>query len=214
MCGLAATADGCSDGERSAWFGAGSLPAASGSRKPLPCHKTATARRGPHIFRGTPPCVSLPLYFSLFRRRSRMTRLDGGCHCAAVRFEVDVPSALYDAALKKLSIVVCNCSICRLTGYLHLIVPKTNFKLLAPEDTLARYTFNTHIAQHYFCKRCGIKSWYIPRSNPDCVSVNARCIDNGEQLQLNIENFDGRHWEESAEQLKYLSGDQQSTGRK
>jgi hypothetical protein len=93
----------------------------------------------------------------------------GGCHCGAVRFEVDAPALL--------EVDECNCSICAMTGFLHLIVPRSRFRLLAGAADLTTYTFNTGIAQHYFCRRCGIKSFYIPRSNPDGYSVNARCLE-------------------------------------
>jgi hypothetical protein len=112
----------------------------------------------------------------------------GGCHCGAVRYEVLAPDAI-DA-------VECNCSICRMTGYLHLIVPKGRFRLLQGEDKLTTYSFNTGTAQHRFCSVCGIKSFYIPRSHPDGFSVNVRCLDEGAVEVASITLFDGRLWEE------------------
>lgn len=111
----------------------------------------------------------------------------GGCHCGEVAFEVDAPAALlvYD----------CNCSICSMTGYLHLIVPRTRFRLLRGEAALNEYTFNTGVARHYFCRRCGIKSFYVPRSHPDGISVHARCLDPSTVISMRIEPFDGRDWE-------------------
>jgi hypothetical protein len=91
----------------------------------------------------------------------------GSCHCGAVSFEVETQG--------QLEVEDCNCSICLMSGFLHLIVPKTQFRLLAGEGFLETYTFNTGVARHTFCKRCGIKPFYIPRSNPDGVDVNARC---------------------------------------
>ena len=82
----------------------------------------------------------------------------GGCHCGRVRFEVIAP--------KDLNVSECNCSICRKAGYLHLVVPKDRFKLLSGEDALTTYRFNTHTAKHLFCSACGIKSFYVPRSQP------------------------------------------------
>ncbi len=93
----------------------------------------------------------------------------GGCHCAAVRFEVDAPA--------RIAAIECNCSICRMTGFLHLIVPATRFRLLAGTELLTEYTFNTGVARHRFCRVCGIKAFYIPRSNPDGIDVNVRCLD-------------------------------------
>jgi hypothetical protein len=121
----------------------------------------------------------------------------GGCHCGAVRFEVEAPAELV--------VTECNCSICARSGYLHLIVPASRFRLLAGADNLSTYTFGTHTARHYFCRTCGIKSFYVPRSNPDGYSVNARCLDAGTIAHLTIEPFDGRHWEENAARLAPLS---------
>ena len=113
----------------------------------------------------------------------------GGCHCGRVRFEVTAPAAI--------SVAECNCSICAKSGYLHLIVPKSRFCLLAGEESITTYTFNTGVAQHFFCKVCGIKSFYVPRSDPDGISVNARCLDPGTVSRMEVRPFDGRNWEAS-----------------
>jgi hypothetical protein len=111
----------------------------------------------------------------------------GGCHCGRVRFEVEAPAAL--------EVLECNCSLCAMTGFLHLIVPRSRFRLLQGEDALTTYTFNTGVAKHLFCRTCGIKSFYVPRSNPDGYSVNARCLDPGTVESMHVEPFDGRDWE-------------------
>ena len=121
----------------------------------------------------------------------------GGCHCGAVRFEVDAPEVL--------EVDECNCSICSKSGYLHLIVPQSRFRLLQGADNLTTYTFDTHEAKHLFCKTCGIKSFYIPRSHPDGFSVNARCLDEGTVKDLKISYFDGKNWEDNIDKLKPLS---------
>lgn len=121
----------------------------------------------------------------------------GGCHCGAVRFEVEAPAELV--------VSECNCSICARSGYLHLIVPASRFRLLEGGNHLTTYTFGTKTAKHYFCKTCGIKSFYVPRSNPDGYSVNARCLDGTTIERMTIEPFDGQHWEENAARLAPLS---------
>ena len=121
----------------------------------------------------------------------------GGCHCGDVAFEVEAPA--------RLTVQDCNCSMCSMTGYLHLIVPANRFRLLRGGDRLTAYTFNTGVARHLFCRRCGIKSFYVPRSNPDGYSVNARCLDRSTIVDLEIEPFDGRNWEQSAAALAHLS---------
>jgi hypothetical protein len=111
----------------------------------------------------------------------------GGCHCGRVRFETIAP--------ERLEVSDCNCSICTKSGYLHLIVPKTRFRLLSGAEQLSTYQFNTQTARHLFCKVCGIKSFYVPRSHPDGFSVNARCLDAGTVKELVIRPSDGRNWE-------------------
>lgn len=114
----------------------------------------------------------------------------GGCHCGAVRFEVDVPPSP--------ELWLCNCSICERTGYVHLIVPRGCFRLLAGAERLSRYRFNTGVAEHLFCAVCGIKSFYVPRSHPDGYSVNARCLDGQPCAGLPLRRFDGQRWEQNA----------------
>ena len=120
----------------------------------------------------------------------------GGCHCGAVRFQVDAP--------EDVEVEDCNCSICRMTAFLHLIVSKSAFVLLQGEESLGLYTFNTGVAQHFFCKTCGIKPFYIPRSNPDGVDVNVRCLDTPPK-NLRIVPFDGSNWEAHAHTLAHKS---------
>jgi hypothetical protein len=98
----------------------------------------------------------------------------------------------------------CNCSICRMTGFLHLIVPAARFRLLAGDEELTTYRFNTGVAAHRFCRICGIKSFYVPRSNPDGVDVNLRCLT-PEPRSVTIVAFDGRNWEASAPALAHKS---------
>ena len=117
----------------------------------------------------------------------------GGCHCGAVRFEVEAPA--------EIEVHDCNCSICRACGYLHLIVPRERFHLLAGEDALSTYTFNTGAAKHLFCRTCGVKSFYVPRSHPDGVSVNARCLLEDTIRGMRVEPFDGRNWEAARARL-------------
>jgi len=120
----------------------------------------------------------------------------GGCHCGSVRFEVTAPEAF--------TAVSCNCSICNMTGFLHLIVPASDFKLVQGEEVLTTYTFNTGTAKHRFCSVCGIKSFYIPRSNPDGFSVNVRCLEGMAGREAD-EAFDGQNWEANAASLEHLS---------
>lgn len=121
----------------------------------------------------------------------------GGCHCGAVRFEAALP--------REVEAQSCNCTICAKTGFLHIIVPERRFRLTAGADRLTTYTFNTHTARHLFCRVCGVKSFYRPRSNPDGWSVNAHCLDDLATLEITVTTFDGRAWETHAGALAHLS---------
>ena len=126
-----------------------------------------------------------------------MIRHSGGCHCGRVRFEI--------TAAAEIEVGECKCSICTKSGFLHLIVPKSRFELIHGEEELTTYTFNTRVAKHLFCKVCGVKSFYIPRSNPDGYSVNARCLDPGTVKNIRVNQFDGVNWEDHAAELAELS---------
>jgi hypothetical protein len=118
----------------------------------------------------------------------------GGCHCGRIAFEVDAPA--------RLTVSDCNCSICRMSGFQHLIVPRARFRLLQGADSLTEYRFNTGVARHLFCRHCGVKSFYVPRSNPDGYSVNARCLDPATIEALEVEPFDDRDREASEARLR------------
>ncbi|NNC72728.1 MAG: GFA family protein [Sphingomonadaceae bacterium] len=118
------------------------------------------------------------------------TVVTGGCHCDAVRFEALVREM-------RPEVLDCNCSICAKTGFLHLIVAHDDFELLSGRDALTSYRFGSGTAEHLFCKHCGIKSFYQPRSHPDAWSVNLRALDEEHGLEVDVEPFDGRDWEKA-----------------
>ncbi|BBC02307.1 hypothetical protein BE61_77700 [Bradyrhizobium elkanii USDA 61] len=113
----------------------------------------------------------------------------GGCHCGAVKFYVRAP--------RELSAVRCNCSICQMSGFLHLLVSGDKLRIECGEEFLNTYQFNKNIARHTFCRICGVKPFYRPRSNPTGFSVNIRCLDKRTIENITIEEFDGEHWEEA-----------------
>lgn len=86
-----------------------------------------------------------------------------------------------------------------MTGFVHVIVPHGDFTLEAGADVLTAYRFGTGAAEHLFCSRCGVKSFYQPRSHPDAWSINANCLD--EQPALAVTPFDGRDWENAKAML-------------
>ena len=123
----------------------------------------------------------------------------GSCHCGAVRFEVDAPGAV--------SVLDCNCSICHMSGYLHLQVPRSQFRLLQGEESLSTYTFNTGTAKHLFCGTCGVKSFYVPRSYPEGYSINLNCLDRTHITSVTVQPFDGNDWEAAYDRKKHAPAD-------
>lgn len=120
----------------------------------------------------------------------------GSCHCGAIKFEVAAPPTI--------EVERCNCSICKKSGFLHLIVPLRDFTLKKGKESLSEYTFNTGVAKHMFCKICGIKPFYTPRSNPDGIDINVNCLDTAPE-NINIVDFDGQNWESNAHTLAHKS---------
>jgi hypothetical protein len=117
----------------------------------------------------------------------------GQCHCGEVAFEVEGELG---------EVLDCNCSICRRKGYLHWVVTRDVFRLRTSMAALSTYTFNTGVARHYFCKRCGVAPFYVPRSHPDCIDVNVRCLDGSDLSRLTVIPFDGHNWENAIGQLR------------
>ena len=115
-----------------------------------------------------------------------MQTMEGGCHCGRVRFRV---TADHDRVSE------CNCSICTKKGILHLVVPPEQFELVRGKDDLTTYQFNTRTAKHTFCRHCGIHPFYVPRSDPDKIDVNVRCLDDIDLATIATKSFDGKNWE-------------------
>lgn len=113
----------------------------------------------------------------------------GGCHCHAVRFEITAPA--------EIEVIDCNCTLCTMTAFEHWIVRAAQFRLLTDPAALSEYRFNTGVARHLFCSRCGIKSYYRPRSHPEDYSVNLRCVDPGSFRVIKRRPFNGQQWESS-----------------
>jgi len=118
----------------------------------------------------------------------------GSCHCAKLTFKVEAPA--------EITAFECNCSVCTKSGYLHLIVSANQFQLLSGSEFLTTYRFNTGVAHHLFCRVCGIKPFYVPRSHPDGYSVNVRCLEMDTIKRLAIVPFDGANWEQSVGEIR------------
>ncbi len=126
-------------------------------------------------------------------------KYQGSCHCGAINFEVEAP--------EEVEVERCNCSICEKSRFLHLIVPLSRFSLLSGKEAITTYTFNEGVAKHTFCKYCGVKPFYTPRSNPDGIDINVYCL-NTKPGKINIVEFDGQNWESNAHSLSHKSKEQ------
>ncbi|HKK29720.1 MAG TPA: GFA family protein [Alphaproteobacteria bacterium] len=111
-----------------------------------------------------------------------------GCHCDAVRITVRRPQPID-------SLIDCNCSICVKKGILHLAVEEADLRIDHGEENLALYQWQSNTASHWFCKICGIHVLTRPRSHPERYSVNARCLDDFEEIlpSLTLIPFDGKN---------------------
>ena len=115
------------------------------------------------------------------------------CHCGSVQIEFE--------ATDPVQVTLCNCSICNRTGYQHVFVPQSDAKITG-SDNLSLYTFGSGAAKHYFCKICGIKPFYIPRSHPQSYSINLRCIEGDTLTASETIEFDGQNWENNIKDLR------------
>ncbi|MCX7136130.1 MAG: GFA family protein [Proteobacteria bacterium] len=124
-----------------------------------------------------------------------MKKYEGGCHCGKVRFRVRTDFS---------RVSQCNCSICVRKGALHQRVAPDDFELLAGKEALSLYQFGTRTAKHYFCSTCGIYPFAHPRTAPELVVVNIRCLDDFAELigGITVVSFDGRNWDEAARALR------------
>ena len=116
----------------------------------------------------------------------------GGCHCGEIKFSFHSEESV--------QIWKCNCSICEMLDYDHLFIKHDLLKIISGRELIQEYVFKTETAKHLFCKLCGIKSFYQPRSHPDVFSVNLKCVDNPPKVR-EVVQFDGLNFEESIKKI-------------
>ena len=126
-----------------------------------------------------------------------MPKHSGQCHCGAVKFEFIAPASV--------NVTECNCSICSLTAYQHVFVPKDDFTLISGDEHWTEYNFGTGVARHLFCRHCGVKAFYRLRSHPSRYSVNYRAVTPGTLSISAIISFDGQDWEGNIAALKEIT---------
>ncbi|MFC6633007.1 GFA family protein [Microbulbifer taiwanensis] len=128
----------------------------------------------------------------------------GSCHCGGIRFEADLDMS---AGTGK-----CNCSICSKARYWGAIVPPQDFRLIQGEEFLGDYQFGNRVNHHYFCKRCGTRTFgrgFVEEIGGDYVSVNVAALDDVDLQQLieaPVRYFDGRNnnWQSEPEETRHL----------
>ena len=127
----------------------------------------------------------------------------GSCHCKSITFKVFAPADLV--------VWDCNCSICAVKRNTHFIVPESQFELLTGADALTSYRFGTGVANHLFCKTCGICTHYRPRSNPDGVAITVFTLAPGTVSSVTTRKYDGIHWEDAYAETQIASQTRVST---
>jgi hypothetical protein len=114
------------------------------------------------------------------------TKHEGGCHCGAVRYSVEIdPTA---------TAIVCNCSMCGRSGTMLQFVGADKFKLEKGADNLTSYKFNKHVIDHLFCKTCGIKSFARGKDakGNETAAINVRCLDGVNAFDVPTKQYDGK----------------------
>ena len=113
---------------------------------------------------------------------TQKAKYTGGCHCGAVKYEVETDLA---------RIIHCNCSHCDAKGLLLDFVDKDKFKLLAGAGEQTEYLFNKKSIRHLFCKHCGVQSYAEGVTFPK-VAINVRCLDGVDASKLTLTPYNGK----------------------
>lgn len=119
-------------------------------------------RRSAHVF-------SKGLHLNIDGETAASITVDGACHCGAVKFTAELPKGFASARR-------CTCSICRMRGAVAVTGSIQGFHVTQGADMLATYRFNTMVAEHHFCRECGIYTHHKRRSNPDELGINVACL--------------------------------------
>ncbi len=61
---------------------------------------------------------------------------------------------------------------------------RNDLEIQTGRELLTEYRFNTNVAIHYFCGRCGVYVFHRMRKLPDKYGINAGCIEDIELSTL------------------------------
>ena len=116
----------------------------------------------------------------------------GGCHCGAVRFEVELDLGAGGSMF--------NCTVCTRIAAVAAIVKPAAFRQIAGEDSVSTYEWGAKISRRRFCKHCGVHCFgdgHLAEIGGDYVSINLNCLDDFDRGTIAIRHWDGRHnnWE-------------------
>ena len=118
-----------------------------------------------------------------------MKKYAGGCHCGAVKFEVEL-----DLENPETRVISCNCSHCHIKGFILTFVESEHFRLISGEDNLTEYRFNKNRIAHLFCKTCGVQSFGrgVNREGKPTMAINLRCVKDIDLDKLKITPVNGK----------------------
>jgi hypothetical protein len=112
-----------------------------------------------------------------------MRVLEGSCHCGAVTFRITAEMT---------DLYRCDCSLCRMKDALMTSVHEDRFKLLTGADVLSEYNWNTRVARHFFCSRCGIYPFHKKRAMPDHYGINVNCLHGFDPAGIVVRQAEGK----------------------
>jgi len=106
----------------------------------------------------------------------------GSCHCGAVTFNIKTDLGYS---------VRCDCSLCRRHVAIMVRCDQDDLEIHGGQELLREYRFNTQVAAHYFCERCGVYTFHKMRKLPDKYGVNAGCLEGVDLSALQPVSIEG-----------------------
>lgn len=116
-----------------------------------------------------------------------MKDYNGNCHCGSITFSFKHEDTI-DKGVR------CNCSICKRKGAVmsEFTLSPDELDIKVEGDNLGLYQFDSKIAEHFFCKNCGIYPFHVTMRKPGHYRVNLGCVDDVDTFNLEVSIFDGK----------------------